>query len=30
MAERQIAGMVEGSMGAGGSMMPEEDSLEIE
>ena len=23
---RQIAGMVEGSMGAGGQMMPEEDS----
>ena len=27
---RQIAGMVEGSMGAGGQMMPEEDSLQIE
>jgi hypothetical protein len=27
---RQIAGMVEESMGAGGSMMPEEDSLAIE
>jgi len=27
---RQIAGMVEGSMGAGGQMMPEEDSLDIE
>ena len=25
---RQIAGMVEGSMGAGGQMMPEEDSLD--
>jgi hypothetical protein len=31
MAEpRQIAGMVEQSMGAGGQMMPEEDSLDIE
>ena len=31
MAEpRQIAGMVEESMGAGGQMMPEEDSLDIE
>ena len=31
MAEpRQIAGMVEESMGAGGQMMPEEDSLQIE
>jgi len=31
MAEpRQIAGMVEQSMGGGGSMMPEEDSLQIE
>ena len=27
---RQIAGMVEDSMGAGGQMMPEEDSLQIE
>jgi hypothetical protein len=27
---RQIAGMVEQSMGSGGSMMPEEDSLDIE
>jgi len=27
---RQIAGMVEGSMGAGGQMMPEEDSLQVE
>jgi len=27
---RQIAGMVEQSMGSGGSMMPEEDSLQIE
>ncbi|MFZ9029572.1 MAG: portal protein, partial [Crocinitomicaceae bacterium] len=27
---RQIAGMVESSMGAGGQMMPEEDSLQIE
>ena len=27
---RQIAGMVEGSMGPGGQMMPEEDSLQIE
>ena len=27
---RQIAGMVEESMGAGGQMMPEEDSLDIE
>ena len=27
---RQIAGMVEGSMGAGGQVMPEEDSLQIE
>ena len=27
---RQIAGMVEESMGAGGQMMPEEDSLQIE
>ena len=30
MAERQIAGMVEKSMGAGGDIMPEENSLEIE
>ena len=31
MAEpREIAGMVESSMGAGGQMMPEEDSLDIE
>ena len=30
MAERQIAGMVEKSMGAGGDIMPEEDSLDIE
>ena len=30
MAERQIAGMVEGSMGAGGQMMPEEESIQIE
>ena len=31
MAEpRQIAGMVEESMGAGGQMMPEEDSLQVE
>ena len=27
---RQIAGMVEGSMGAGGQVMPEEDSLQID
>ena len=27
---RQIAGMVEGSMGAGGQAMPEEQSLQIE
>ena len=27
---RQIAGMVEQSMGAGGQMMPEEDSLQID
>ena len=27
---RQIAGMVEESMGAGGQVMPEEDSLAIE
>ena len=27
---RQIAGMVEDSMGAGGQMMPEEDSLQVE
>ena len=27
---RQIAGMIEPSMGAGGQMMPEEDSLDIE
>ena len=26
---RQIAGMVEESMGAGGQMMPEEDSLRL-
>ena len=30
MAERQIAGMVEKSMGAGGDIMPEENSLDIE
>ena len=30
MAEREIAGMVEKAMGAGGDVMPEEDSLDIE
>ena len=30
MAEREIAGMVEKAMGAGGDVMPEEDSLSIE
>ena len=30
MAEREIAGMVEKAMGAGGDIMPEENSLEIE
>ena len=30
MAEREIAGMVEKAMGAGGDVMPEENSLDIE
>ena len=30
MAEREIAGMVEKAMGAGGDVMPEDQSLDIE